>query len=419
MSDKLSSADHIPVGPDGDDPEQHPVTGSPPPGSVGCAQRLETIGMAAAGISHHLNTLLAGIMGNLNLAMLDAPESIRPHLEKADRATVRAAAFTNRLLALVRGAETATEPVDVGMIIDEVADFMRDVTDPRFPITVKKRCSLGAAITNSTALHHALLTLCMNARDALYEAAESAPERGRYCIEIEAKRINGGAPLPSIPDICWVVISVSDSGKGMTDEIRRQIFKPFFTTKRDRRGTGIGLATARDAIARHGGRIEAAGAPDAGSIFTIYLPAASPEEKILSPSLPDEMPRGTETILFMDDNELVRGFGKAILERQGYSVLLASDGNEGLNLFFRERARIRLIILDLIMPTFSGDEVLRRIQQSGSCPRVILTSGYDPESVLGHLTEFDKYAFLMKPFSIRTLTEAVRKALDNKESYEL
>jgi CheY-like chemotaxis protein len=418
MSDKLSGAGQRDFGPDGDNSTTRPISGSPLSAATDCAHRLETIGMAAAGISHHLNTLLAGIMGNLDLAMLDAPESIRPYLEKADRATVRAAAFTARLLALVRGGETAAEPVEVGAVIDEVADFMRDITDPRFAITVKKHAPLGPAVTNSTALHHALLTLCMNARDALHETAETAPDHGKFQIEIEAKRIDGGISPSSAPESCWVAISVSDTGMGMTGEVRQHIFKPFFTTKTKHRGTGIGLATARDAITRYGGWIDANGIPDAGSTFTVYLPAASAGKEVPPREFPDEMPRGTETILLMDDDELVRGFAKAILERQGYSVFLAADGNEGLEIFLRERKRIQMVILDMVMPFVSGGDVLRRIRQSGSSPRIILTSGYDRESVYDHHEEFGNITFLVKPFSLRTLTTAVRKALDENHCSE-
>jgi len=398
--------------PGGSDSYFSPQTGPLPSETADRSDALEIIGMAAAGVSHHLNTLLAGIMGNLNLAMLDAPDSIRPYLEKADQALVRAAAFIDRLLALVRGAELKTEPVDVGKIIDEVADFVRDITDPRFLITVNKGSALGLAMTNSTAFYHALLTICMNARDALHEAAENSPGNRKYCMEIEAKRVNGDAVQLNSSGDFWVAVTVSDSGKGMTEEIQRNIFRPFFTTKKRSRGAGIGLTTARDVIARHGGRIEASGSPGAGSTFTVYLPAAKEEEIPQSRTPAGEIPRGTETILFIDDDELVRGFVKAILERQGYTVLLAAGGREGLELFFRERERIQLLILDMVMPDFSGNEVLNEIRKSGSYPKIILTSGYDRESVLDHLADFKKTAFLVKPFPIRNLTQTVRNALD-------
>ncbi len=391
--------------------------GGPAPSSFSTArpdERLVALGMATTGISHHLNSLLSGILGNLNVAALDAPPAILPALKIAERATDRAATFTGKLMDLARGAHTTPSVIDPEPLIDETIELFRSLTDPRVAVDVVKHSPLCPIQADAASLHLALLTLCMNAWNAVSEACHTSRELRTHRIVIEAgpatPRMENGEDSGEAPRLA---ISVSDSGTGISGEVRRRLFEPFFTTRENRGGAGIGLASARNLIEEQGGRIEVSTCAEKGSKFTVLLPAAPSGEHTMTERISRDLPCGTETILFMDDDELVRGFGRAILERQGYTVLLASDGDTGLELFLRERESINLVIIDMIMPTLSGDEVLRKIRRSGPAPRVILTTGFDRQSACDQTADLGELPILLKPFTIRSLTETVRTALDD------
>jgi CheY-like chemotaxis protein len=210
----------------------------------------------------------------------------------------------------------------------------------------------------------------------------------------------------------FVMLSVTDNGSGMDLETRRRVFEPFFTTKDIGKGTGLGLATSYGIIRQHNGWINAYSEPGLGTTFRIYFPAAPGRVEEVEMETVRDIRGGNETILLVDDEELIRDLGQSILERMGYTVLLASDGNEGLRVYHRERKRIDLTILDLSMPYLSGQEVLEQILAVDPNARIIISSGYSENGYVHSPSKSGIVEYIAKPYRPDELAKVVRDILD-------
>jgi two-component system, cell cycle sensor histidine kinase and response regulator CckA len=375
------------------------------------ARKFETIGMTAGGISHYFNNIFTGIMGNTGLALLQAPQSIKPLLEQVEKAACRAAEFNKRLLSFSRKSSPHSDIVDLEAIIDDVEHFIRITFDKRIEIRVDKQVSLHRIKGDSSSIHNVLLNLCVNSRDALFEARKRFRETSKLMISIEAK--NTAVAPDGAKKGDYVSVSVSDTGVGMNSEIRQRLFEPFFTTKNKYEGTGLGLSTAQEIIKEHNGWFEVSSSPGKGSLFRFYLPACPASECNQKDSPAKILQKGAETVLIIDDEEMIRTFGKLLLERLGYTVITAANGRDGLDLFHRERHRINLIILDLVMPCLSGKEIFQKIRRLEPEMKIILSSG-DYSQLEKVITRLKVPDYIVKPFNIYDLSYSVRKALDRK-----
>ena len=381
------------------------------------AQKMETVGQLAGGISHYFNNVFTGIMGSLSLAEVDATDTTAQLIRQAGNAADRARSFTRQILSLSRKSSIVPEPVDPGAIIDDVETFARLAFDRRIEITVKKPGELPGVLADAAAIHHVLLNLCVNARDAI-EAKRLSTDAPSPRITIEALPVTlAGREAYDSPEAHpgrFVKISVSDNGCGMCEEVRRRLFEPFFTTKEPGRGTGLGLATARETIGQHGGWFELVSEAGKGTTFSFFLPSVTLKKKVSSDIRTVDLPRGTETILFVDDDEMVRSFGSITLERLGYEVLPASDGGETLDVYLRERERIDLVVLDLGLPVLSGREVLEKLRLMDRDVRIIISTGHDFERDRSTFEELRALDYILKPFTIVDLAVSVRNALDRR-----
>ncbi|MBS1244195.1 MAG: hypothetical protein H6R41_732 [Deltaproteobacteria bacterium] len=381
-------------------------------------QKMEAVGTMAGGIAHDFNNILTGILGSLDLARrFIAPGSAASApISECIRASDRAAQLVRQLLDFSRRAPTECRPVNLGHVVREVVALFSQTIDRRIEITSSIADDLLPAFVDPNQVHQVLMNLCVNARDAILESLEAPESTGSrpltgYWIYIRAENALVDDEYCRIVPYArkgrYIRLSIGDNGAGMDDATQRRVFEPFFTTKKMGRGTGLGLSTVYGIVKQHNGWINLESLPGKGTTFSAYFPEATglSEE---APALPQTTPprSGKETVLFVDDEDLIRDLGRQVLEMHGYTVLLAEDGRRAIELFETNRDAIDLVVLDLTMPHRSGLEVLRAIRKIDPGKRIILSSGNMPSE------EVPGTAFLPKPYRADMLAQAVRSALD-------
>jgi len=383
------------------------------------AQKMEAIGVLVGGLTHHFNNLLMGILGNLELAELSAPEELRRYLDSANQFGRRAADLVQQLVLVARKSRLERRPLDVGPLLEETAQQLRPDLDPRIEVQVRVDPDLGLIHADARQIQQVLMNLALNARDAIQAGLEGpAAKPGRrpglpFTLALAAENTTvGGLDLLDHPEARpgqFVRLSVTDDGVGMDPETQQHLFEPFFTTKPIGQGTGLGLAIAYGIVEQHEGWITVHSEPGQGTTVQVYLPRHVVE---VEKKKREELPRGTETILVVDDLDYIRDLGRAVLEHLGYTVLVAQDGREGLEIYARERDRIDLVILDLAMPGLSGQETLQMIRMLDPTAKVLISSG-DDEKVEGpRCRRLGAVGFVAKPYRLADIAQAVRAALD-------
>ena len=386
------------------------------------SQKMEAIGTLAGGVAHDFNNILAGIMGNLDLALSrdDLDEKLRKYLTTAISAADRARDLTRHLLTFSRKTQPEKRPLNLNKTVKEIIRLLRRTTDRKLRLQTLVDPKLHLVMADGVQMNQVLMNLCLNARDAVEEAAARPDWQSSEQGDIEVRADNvfldqtrvepGRAPGP------YVRLTVSDRGDGMDEETRARIFEPFFTTKPIHKGTGLGLSTVYGIIRQHQGWITVESTPGRGTTFNVFLPSAPPGEVKRRSSRPKtELRGGRETILIVDDEEMIRDFGQEFFGDLGYNVLVASDGQEALDIFRREGDRVDLLLLDMVMPRLSGLEVMDRVRTMDPAVKIILSSGHSPDSVTrerGSSPPPD--AFVSKPYHLRRLAETVRLVLDGE-----
>jgi PAS domain S-box-containing protein len=381
-------------------------------------QKMEAVGTLAGGIAHDFNNILTAILGNLDLAQRRVEEDSPVSVPIADciRASERAAQLIRQLLDFSRRSPSERRPVRLGKVIGEVVALFSQTIDRRIEITSSIDEDLLPAHVDANQVHQVLMNLCVNARDAIMESLEAAEKSDShpltgYWIYIRAENAEVDDDycrlFPYARKGRYIRLSIGDNGAGMDEATQRRVFEPFFTTKKMGRGTGLGLSTVYGIVKQHDGWINLESMPGKGTTFCAFFPeAVGAREEMALPLEPARPARGKETVLFVDDEELIRDLGRQVLERNGYTVLLAEDGRRAIDLYAAHRGAVDLVILDQTMPYRSGMEVFRAIREMNPRVKVILSSGYTPgEPVEGAV-------FLPKPYRADALTQLVRSVLD-------
>ncbi|MFC1608196.1 ATP-binding protein, partial [Candidatus Latescibacterota bacterium] len=382
------------------------------------SQTMETMGQLAGGISHYFNNVFTGILGNLSLAETEVPEKHVPLIRKTSVAADRARGLTRRILSLSRTQKIVPEPIDLVALIDDVETFARLSFDRHIEIDVRISGDLPGVLADAAAIHHVILNLCVNARDTIEEKHLNAPDAETACITIDVapyrvdKSAAGKQPAHTGR---FVKVTVTDTGCGIDDDLRERLFEPFYTTKEAGKGTGLGLATAREIIEEHGGWMELDSMPGKGSSFSFYLPTVTLAKSVADDNQTNELPTGTESVFVVDDDEMVRGFAVMALERLGYSVCSATDGREALDMFITDNDEIDLVVLDLGLPVLPGRTVLEKMRQIDSDVKVIISTGHDFEQNRSEYDELRALDYILKPFTINDLALSVRNSLDRKK----
>ena len=377
---------------------------------LGHSQRIEAVGRLAGGIAHDFNNVLTAVLGSVELLLLDEPPG-RPHREELDiirDAATRAKDLIRHLLAF--SARQVLQPVviDLNRLVRDVAKMLRRLIGEDIKLETVLAPELGAVRVDAGQIEQVLVNLAVNARDAM-------PRGGRLTIQTDNVDADGtrGRLTPGVPDGRHVLLQVSDSGIGMDDEIQAHLFEPFFTTKPRGKGTGLGLATVYGIVRQSGGHIAVDSAPGRGAMFRIYLPRVeAPLDPTDRPTPVTAPAAGSETILLVEDEHLVRLLARKVLERAGYLVLVAAGGAEALDLAERYAGPIHLLLTDVVMPGMNGRELMRRLAPLRPDLRVLYMSGYADEAVAQHGVLDPGTAFLQKPFTPGGLADRVRRVLD-------
>lgn len=370
------------------------------------AQKMEAVGTLAGGIAHDFNNLLMGILGNTSLMLLEMDET-HPQYERLkiiERHVQLGADLTKQLLGFARGGKYQAKPTDVNELVKKSAG-MFGRTKKEITIHTKFADDLWTVELDRGQMEHVLLNLYVNAWQAM-------PGTGRLYIQTENIRLDARYVKPyKVTPGRYVRVSITDTGAGMDKRTQRRIFEPFFTTKEMGRGTGLGLASVYGIIKNHGGYINVYSEKGEGTTFKIYLPASEKEVPGATP-LPEELLKGTETLLLVDDEDIIIEVGKQMLENLGYEVLPAKSGTEAIDIYTKNRDSVDMVILDMIMPDMGGEETYHKLKAINPDIKVLLSSGYSFNEKADAILEEGCNGFIQKPFDLTKLSRKIRAVLN-------
>jgi len=375
------------------------------------AQKMEAIGQLAGGIAHDFNNLLTVIKGNCEISLLELQQdnTVRNNINDIAKAAQRAADLTQQLLAFSRRQIMEMQVVNLNHIIEHVEKMLRRVIREDIELTILLASDEIMVRIDPGQMEQVIMNLCVNAGDAM-------PRGGKLTIEtapVEANAIQAASILDMTPG-SYVILSVTDTGEGMTPVIMEQIFNPFFTTKELGKGTGLGLATVYGIVKQSQGNIFVSSKVGKGTTFKIYLPRIFASSLALGDEEPKEISRGKETILVIEDEEMVRNVTVDFLRKHGYTVLEASNGRRGLGVFMDTNDPIHLVLTDVVMPQMGGPELIKRLRKTGKDFKVLYMSGYAEAWVLHNALLEDGAELINKPFRLDNLAQRVRETLDKK-----
>jgi PAS domain S-box-containing protein len=372
------------------------------------SQKMEAIGTLAGGIAHNFNNLLMGIQGHMSLISIDLEPS-HPHLERIKAITeyIRSAVdLTKQLLGYVRGGKYEVKPIDLNQLVTKSAALFGR-TRKEIQIHTQTEPARLVVEADRAQIEQVLLNLYINAWQAMSEG-------GNLYLQTSTENLDQTACQPyQINPGRYGKISITDTGIGMDEATCQRIFDPFFTTKEESRGTGLGLASAYGIIKNHNGMITVSSQVNQGTTFSIYLPISEEDVK-QELAVEREVIKGSETILVVDDEQMILDVAKAILVRLGYHVLVAKSGSEAVEVVTRQNHSIDLIILDLIMPGMDGGMTFDRIRDIQPQMPVLISSGYAIEGQATKIMDRGCNGFIQKPFTISALSQKIRSALDQQ-----
>ncbi len=374
------------------------------------SQKLEAVGQLAGGVAHDFNNLLTAIIGYAELltTRADNPTLVRHGAESIRKAGGQAAGLTRQLLAFSRKQLLQPKVIDLNNLVIEMERLLRRVIGERFELVTIPEAKPGRVRADPTQLEQVMMNLGVNARDAM-------PAGGRITISTRNETLGAGHAREisgSLEAGDFVVLTVADTGAGMDAATLSHIFEPFFTTKSPGKGTGLGLATVHGIVHQSGGAIAVESTPGSGTTFTIYLPRESaPLDEIKAVGYPVEPSRDFETILVVEDEEIVRELVCEVLDQQGYHVLCAANGREALKMAEEYSGRIDLLLTDVVMPQMNGHELAALLIARRPGLKVLYVSGYSDNDIGHHGVLDAEVELLEKPFSPRTLAQKIREML--------
>jgi PAS domain S-box-containing protein len=374
------------------------------------AQKMEAVGRLAGGIAHDFNNLLTAILSYSEMLLAELPpgDAMREDLEQIHQAGSRASELTNQLLAFSRRQLLQLRSVNLNGVVLAVDRILRRLIGEDIELRTVLAPDLRTTRADAGQLEQVLLNLAVNSRDAM-------PAGGRLTIGTANVEVGEGAAARwgRLQPGAYVTLTVRDTGTGMAPEVQERIFEPFFTTKEQGRGTGLGLSTVYGIVKQVGGDIFVSSAPGQGSAFTIYLPASDDASTPADSPAPSAPVRGAaETILLVEDEQVVRNLTREILVRNGYAVLEASDGLDALRAARAHTGIIHLMLTDVVMPRMSGRELVEQIRPVRPEMRVLYVSGYSEEAIASQGQLTPGVELLPKPFTPGLLTAKIREILD-------
>jgi two-component system, cell cycle sensor histidine kinase and response regulator CckA len=376
------------------------------------SQKMETVGRLAGGVAHDFNNILTAIKGYASLARkgLSGNDQARDDLDQVLRATERASALTHRLLAFSRRQIIALRLINLNDLILDMDKMLRRLIGEDIELVTIPAQDLGSVQADPGQIEQALVNLVVNARDAM-------PHGGKLTIETCNVRMDEKAAgeLLGAEAGDFVLLTIQDTGTGMTHEAKVHLFEPFFTTKEKGKGTGLGLPTVYGIVKQHQGEITVTSEPGRGTAVRIYLPRAVGEAECLGHDESIPLAQGTETILLVEDEPLVRGLALRVLAERGYKVLEAANGDEALRVAREYPETIHLLLTDVVMPQMNGKVLADRLAPIRPAMKVIFMSGYTDDAIVRHGVLEEDVTFLQKPFTELALSRLIRETLDRPD----
>ena len=377
------------------------------------SQKMEVVGQLAAGVAHDFNNVLGVIMGYSEMIVdelgLDHP--VQKHTEEIRHAATRAAELTQQLLIFSRKQTVRTVVLDLNEVIAGMDKMLRRLIDENIDLTIVYGKQIGHIQADSGYLWQMLMNMVVNARDAMENGGKLTIATDKVTLDQAYVEAHPGT-TPSD----YVLLSVSDTGSGMTEEVKAHLFEAFFTTKPPGKGTGLGLATCQTIVQQAGGHIDVSSEVGRGTTFNIYFPMVDQPLPHAMPSLPrvKAHSKGTETILIVEDDQSVRQLARDGLQVQGYKVLTAINGQDALRVVGQFQGQpIALVITDVVMPHMGGKVMAEWLKTSYPDIKILFTSGYTDDAIVHHGELNPGIAFIAKPYTPVSLARKVREILDS------
>ena len=376
------------------------------------AQKMEDIGTLTSGVAHDFNNILAIILGYAT--MLETNRIPSDGLPKAyaniRMATERGTALVKQLMAFARRTDINILPLSINQIINDLTTILNATFPKTIPIQTSLDPDLPAVVADSGQIHQALLNICVNARDAM-------PHGGvlRISTSVADKNIITSLGLQEVPDK-YALIEISDTGIGMDKKTKSRIFEPFFTTKEPGKGTGLGLSVVYGVVRAHEGLVEVQSQPGKGTTFSIFLPSetTTQERAEATPQAKDlGLPRGSETILVVEDEVMLLGLVKSLLASSGYTVLTAASGREAVETYRNHAKNVAVVISDLGLPELNGWDAFIRMRELNPKITAIFATGFIEEQVKKEMLQMGVYAVIDKPYIPTQLLRVLRAAIDS------
>jgi signal transduction histidine kinase len=378
-------------------------------GQLRQAQKMEAIGQLAGGVAHDFNNLLGIITGYSELLEKDLGPGHRGlgRLQQVRRAADRAAGLTRQLLAFSRKQILQPRVLDLGEVVSDVEKMLRRLIGEDVQVVTVFGPGLGRVMADPGQIEQVLVNLAVNARDAMPGGGKLIVETANADLD-EAYARNHAGVVPGR----YVLLSVSDTGHGMDAETLSHIFEPFFTTKKEGKGTGLGLATVYGVVKQSGGHVSVYSEPGRGTTFRVYLPRTADQPREEAPPAPEPPPRGTETVMLVEDAEVLRLMMRELLELNGYRVLEIARPEEAAAAAAAYDGEIHLLVTDVVMPNLSGRETAESVRARRPGIRVLYVSGYTDDVITHHGVLEAGTHLLQKPFTTQAFLRKVRDVLD-------
>ena len=379
------------------------------------AQKLESVGRLAGGIAHDFNNMIGAISGTAEVMMLqlDEDDGLTRYVRRIFATATKASDLTNRLLSFTRkGTANIATAFSLNGIINEAIEIIERSMDPKVEIKTDFCTGNNTIIGDPSSIENAIINLCLNANDAM-------PRGGQLSICVTRCTLDSEwcASAPFAPGAGeYLVVTVSDTGVGITPDKLGRIYEPFFTTKEAGKGSGLGLAAVHTTMREHNGTISVESQVDVGTTFRLYFPLAEDQapQRLEQESGTPLVRRGSGTILLVDDEEFMRDAGRLMLESLGYSVMLAENGKEAVDIYRDNREKIAVVILDMVMPRMNGSDAFKLIIELNPKAKVILSSGFSRETGITGLFAKGLKAFVKKPYRQSEIAEILADIIEEE-----
>lgn len=377
------------------------------------AQKMEAVGHLAGGLAHDFNNILTVVLGYVQMSQenLSPDDELFQNLQQIREAGEKAAVLVCQLLAFSRQQIMQLQNLKINEVVDGLLKMIRRVIGEDIDLQFRSGPQLGTVHADSGQIEQVLMNLCVNARDAMSQG-------GTVTIETENVQING--------EYCkkhswasegrYVLLRVTDTGHGMSEETLKQIFEPFFSTKEAGKGTGLGLSMVYGIVKQHNGTINVYSEVGKGTTFEIYLPLVEGDAAEIGSKIEGLVRGGTETLLLAEDDELLREMTVELLEKAGYRVLVATDGQEAVDMFEAHANEISLVLLDVVMPKLSGRDACDRIREIDPDVCTLYTSGYSTDAIHTRFVLDEGVELIRKPYDMHVLLRKIREVLDSTPS---